>query len=163
MFGGKRVVRFSLASLLGLITLVAALLGYTKWKVEQAEQQLAQLKSEGVYVSYHTRSANWLEYVATGKKDIRIAGQMILSVRIFGDGYLIGDRLPFSEKHLSKEEMLPKVKELVDRINTLETPKFYIRVFGNDRDEKLEHELKRLSGAPVEWLPPAPTEYGEFY
>jgi hypothetical protein len=147
---------------------VAAALGYTKWNLERAEKRLAQLKAEGVHVSFGARSATWLEYVATGKKDIRVAGQMILSVRTFDDGYLLGDRLPFSEKHLSKEEMLPKVKELVDRINTLETsntlerPKFYIRLFGDDRDEKLEHDLKMISGERVVWLPPVPTEYGEF-
>jgi hypothetical protein len=163
MFGRKRILRYSLASLLGLITLVAAMLGYTKWTVERAEKRVAQLKSEGVYASFRTRSANWLEFVATGRKDIRFAGQMILSVRILYDGYLVGDRLPFSEDHLSKDEMLLKVKELVDAINALGVTRFYIRVFGNDRDEKLEHELKRLSGAPVEWLPPAPTEHSEFY
>jgi hypothetical protein len=148
--------------LLGLITLVAAVLGYTKWRVGQAEKELARLKSDGVYVSSGARSTTWLEYMATGKKDIRVAGQMILSVRLFDDGYLIGDRLPLSEKHLSKAEMLPKVKELIDRINTLGVTKFYIRVLGDDRDEQLEHELRSISGQHVEWFPPVPTEYGEF-
>jgi hypothetical protein len=142
---------------------VAVLLGYTKWKVARSEKRLEQLKSEGLAVSVTSRETSWLEYLATGKKNIRVAGQMFLSVRTFDDGYLIGDRLPFSEEHLTKEEVLPKVKDLVDRINTLENPKFYIRVLGDDRDEKLERELRRISGARVEWLPPAISEYGEFY
>jgi hypothetical protein len=32
----------------------------------------------------------------------------------------------------------------------------------DERDEQLERELKAISGAHVEWLPPAIPEYGEF-
>jgi hypothetical protein len=58
--------------------------------------------------------------------------------------------------------MLSKVKELVDRIKTLGAPKTFIRVLGDDRDEKLERELVKVTGVQVEWLPPAISEYGEF-
>ena len=140
---GRKLVRFSLASLLTVITVAALVLGYTKWKVAQRQENIKQLRDEGVAIFYDSRKTSWLEYVASGEKDILTAGKVVISIVINGDEFRV------AHYTCSSDEAPSKVNELAKRAKQLDAYRVSAKIFSPKSDEGLVREFEGKISVPI--------------
>jgi hypothetical protein len=121
----RKVTRFSLASLLCLITLVALVFGYAKWKYESTRSKYQQLEADGVELTYAEANTTWLEFLAIGKsKVVKPIKATVVAWRVDKDILQIGDQTYQFQEKAQRTKMSLRMRELNSQARKLglETP-----------------------------------------
>jgi hypothetical protein len=129
MNGVRKALRFSLASLLGFVTLAAMLLGYAKWKYKQLAIERAALARERIGVAYKEKETSWIENLVTNRKKSQKPTRAAFRVYQDGGEIRVGN---LESKRVGRDELEPHMAPLMQRLINLGVEELSIIVYYED-------------------------------
>jgi hypothetical protein len=138
----RRRFRFSLASLVGLMTLAAIVFGYAKWEYQRRRHDYEWLKSAGAELATDEVKATWMEFIATGRSTLE-KPKSLYRIVIY---QLDDSRFRAGTHHVNGEEVCNLVRTIFRRTRHLDAyfPKMVLR--GEPTfDQRVFNQLLKLS------------------